>query len=181
MKWDQGQSREFDIAALWQAMDTQRKGRGLSWQQVTDEISAASSILVARLGSRNHPLSASTVRNMAKRGSITCQHALGMLRWLGLPPDTFAPHDADRPKAPLPKAGPDRRLRWDIWAKADLLDAERRSRGMTWQQLADELGCSPNQVSGLRHRRYGISIQLAMRIARWLKRPAGDFIVPEEW
>ena len=94
-----------------------------------------------------------------------------MLRWLGQPPECFVPHETDLPKAPLPKAGPDRRLRWDIWAMADLLDAERRSRGLTWNQLAGELGCSSNQISGLRRRRYGINIQLAMRIAWWLRRP----------
>jgi DNA-binding XRE family transcriptional regulator len=106
---------------------------------------------------------------------------LGMLRWLGRPPECFVPHETDLPKAPLPKAGPDRRLRWDIWAMAELLDAERRSRGLTWNQLAQELACSSNQISGLRRRRYGISIQLAMRIARWLRRPAADFIVAAEW
>jgi len=179
MKSDQ--SKEFDVVALWEAMEAQRKRRGLSWQGVMDEMSAASSIVVASLGSKNHPMSASTVKNMAKRGSVTCQPALGMLRWLGQPPECFVPHDTDLPKAPLPKAGPDRRLRWDIWAMADLLDAERRSRGLTWKQLAQELGCSSNQISGLRRRRYGISIQLAMRIARWLRRPAADFIVAAQW
>lgn len=93
-------------------------------------------------------MSASTVKNMAKRGSVSCQHVLGMLRWLGQPPECFVPHETDLPKAPLPKAGANRRLRWDIWAMADLLDAERRSRGLTWNQLALELGCSSNQISG---------------------------------
>jgi hypothetical protein len=74
------QSKEFDVVGLWEAMEAQRKRRGLSWQQVMDEISAASSILGAKLGSRNHPMSASTVKNMPKRGSVSCQHALGMLR-----------------------------------------------------------------------------------------------------
>ena len=74
------QSKEFDVVGLWEAMEAQRKRRGLSWQEVMDEISAASSILVASLGSKNHPMSASTVKNMAKRGSVSCQHALGMLR-----------------------------------------------------------------------------------------------------
>jgi hypothetical protein len=175
------QSREFDVVALWEAMDAQRKRRGLSWQGVVNEISALSSILVAKLGSSNHPMSASTVKNMVKRGSVTCQHALGMLRWLGQPPECFVPHHTDLPTAPLPKAGPDRRLRWDIWAMAELLDAERRSREMTWNQLAQELGSSANQLSGLRRLRYGISIQLAMRITRWLRRPAADFIVAAEW
>jgi cyanate lyase len=179
MKGDQG--REFDVVGLWEAMEAQRKRRGLSWQEVMDEISAASSILVASLGSKNHPMSASTVKNMAKRGSVSCQHALGMLRWLGRPPECFVPHETYLAKAPLPKAGPDRRLRWDIWAMTDLLDAERRTRGLTWKQLAQELCCSSTQISGLRRRRYGISIQLAMRIVRWLRRPAADFIVAAEW
>ena len=173
--------KDFDVVALWKAMDAQRKRRGLSWQGVTNQISAASPVLVARLGAKNHPMSAATIRDMTKRGTITCQHALGMLRWLGQPPEHFVPDSGELRRAPLPKAGPDRRLRWDIWAMAEVLDAERRRRGLTWEQLARELGCNANQISGLRRRRYGISIQLAMRIARWLARPAADFIEPAEW
>jgi ribosome-binding protein aMBF1 (putative translation factor) len=174
------ENKDFDVVRLWEAMEAERKTRGLSWSEVMAEIDAASSVLAARLGSKNHPMSASTVKNMVKRGSISCQHALGMLRWLGQPPEHFVPHEASRPNVPLPKAGADRRLRWDIWAMADLLDAGRRSRGLTWKQLAQELGCSPTQISSLRRLRYGISIQLAMRIARWLGRPAADFIVATE-
>ena len=68
MKRDQ--SQDFDGVALWQAMDAQRTLRGLSWQGVLDEINAESSILDARL--KNHPMSASTVRFMAKHGDTSC-------------------------------------------------------------------------------------------------------------
>jgi hypothetical protein len=173
--------KDFDVVGLWEAMEAERIRRGLSWAEVMREISAASSILVAKLGTRNHPMSASTVKNMAKGGSVTCQHALGMLRWLGQPPECFVPDGNGMPKAALPKAGADRRLRWDIWAMGEVLDAERRGRGLTWEQLARELGCRASHISGIRRRRYGMSIELAMRIVRWLKRPAADFIVAAEW
>ena len=104
-----------------------------------------------------------------------------MLRWLGQPPEAFVADWSGLPQVPLPTAGPDRRLRWDIWTMADLLDAERRRRGLTWAALARELGCTPNQISDLQRRRYAISMRLAMRIARWLGRPAADFIVAAEW
>jgi NRPS condensation-like uncharacterized protein len=84
MKRDQ--SKDFDVVGLWEAMEAQRKRRDLSWQEVMDEISAASSILVASLGSKNHPMSASTVKNMAKRGTLhanmhsACCDGLGSLQ-----------------------------------------------------------------------------------------------------
>ena len=57
----------------------------------------------------------------------------------------------------------------------------REVRGMTWQQMAKEIPCGVNQPTGLKKVRYAISMVLAMRIVRWLDRPAADFIVPAEW
>jgi hypothetical protein len=42
---------EFDVVRLWEAMNAQRKDRGLALQGVVDEIRASSAVLVARLGS----------------------------------------------------------------------------------------------------------------------------------
>lgn len=33
--------RDFDVLALWQAVDDRRQDRGISWRQVMDEIGSA--------------------------------------------------------------------------------------------------------------------------------------------
>lgn len=81
----------------------------------------------------------------------------------------------------LPNAGPDRRLRWNLTALADALDASRRERGLTWKALAAQLGCSDNQLTGIKKARYAIGMRLAMRIVQWLEQPAATFIYAAKW
>ncbi len=119
---------------------------------------------------------------MAKRGDTTCQHALFFLRWLGRSPESFIA--GDEPKTferPLPAVGADRRLRWNLKKLNGALDAQRRERGLTWKQLADELRCTPSQLTGIRTARFAIGMRLAMRITRWLGRPAADFVYAARW
>lgn len=167
---------EFDAIGLYEALEAQRRARGISWRLMMEEINGASPEVVER-----HPMSLSTVKNIAKRGAVTCQHALALLRWLERSPESFVADGNNVRAAPLPESGPDTRPRWDIHALGNALDAERRKRGLTWVQLAKDIGCAPNQISTLTKRRYGIGMQLAMRITRWLERPAADFIVAATW
>lgn len=161
--------------ALYRAMDRTRQERGLSWRQVADEISAQSNW-------PTHPLSPSTIINAGKTGVASCQHALGYLRWLGRSPESFvAGFEGDPHRPELPGCSSGRRLRWNIPRLAAVLDTERRERGLTWGQVAGEIGCSPGQLSGLKRIRYGINIVLAMRIVDWLGRSSGDFIYPAAW
>jgi hypothetical protein len=81
----------------------------------------------------------------------------------------------------LPVAGRDERLRWDLGALAETLDARRRELGLTWKALATELGCTAHQVQGLRTVRYAIGMRLAMRMVQWLERPAAAFIYAASW
>jgi hypothetical protein len=171
---------EFNARSLYAAMDAQREDHGLSWAQVAAELWDQSSVLNERRG--DHPISASTLTGIAKRGDCTCQHALFILRWLGRTPESFlvpAPPNGDG--AMLPVVGRDKRLRWNLAALADALDARRRERGLTWKALAAELGCTEHQVSGLRTVRYAIGMRLAMRIVQWLQQPAAAFIYAATW
>ena len=171
---------DFDIAALFDALDSQRRNRALSWQGVARELWDQSATLNARRD--DHPISASTLTGMAKRMDTSCQHALFMLRWLGRTPESFMPGStADANKTALPSAGPDRRLRWDLQKLYAALDSQRRERSFTWQQLARELRCSPSQLSGIGRARFAIGMRLAMRIVTWLDRPARDFVHPASW
>jgi hypothetical protein len=78
---------EFNALGLYAAMDARRTERGLSWRQVAAEIRDQSSVLNDHRG--DHPISASTLTGIAKRGDCTCQHALFILRWLGRSPESF--------------------------------------------------------------------------------------------
>jgi hypothetical protein len=61
------------------------------------------------------------------------------------------------------------------------MDEKRRQEDLTWQQLANLLECSPNQLTGLRTARFATGMDLAMRITQWIGRPAADFVYPARW
>jgi transcriptional regulator with XRE-family HTH domain len=173
--------RRFDSAALYSALDARRRELGLSWKQVADQLWQLSSVLNDRR--RDHPISPSTLTRMATGAGTTCQHALFMLRWLDRTPESFlvGAVDGNDARFALPQAGPDRRLRWSLKLLWAVMDEERREEGLTWRQLADRLGCTSNQLTGLRTARFATGMELAMRIAQWLGRPAADFVYAGKW
>jgi hypothetical protein len=171
---------DFDIGALFDALDSQRRDRALSWQGVAQELWDQSAALNARRD--DHPISASTLTGMVKRRDTSCQHALFMLRWLGRTPESFMPGStADAKRTALPIVGTDERLRWDLQELYGALDSQRRERSFPWPQLAHELQCTPSQLSGIKRARFAIGMRLAMRIVTWLDRPARDFIHAANW
>jgi hypothetical protein len=173
-------ANDFDAIAMYEAMDRQRIQRGLSWRQVLDQIWEQSADLNGRRV--DHPISPATVTGIAKRGDTTCQHALFFLRWLGRTPESFlSSPPADAEHGALPAAGPDKRLRWNLPALYDALNDRRLERQLTWRDLARQLRCSDNQLTGIRTVRYAIGMRLAMRIVVWLEQPAAAFIFPAEW
>ena len=171
--------RDFDARELFEALDAQRVERGLSWQGVADELWNQSADLNERR--RDHPISPATLTGMGRRGSTSCQHALFMLRWLGRTPESFLAGGEPASAAPLPAAGPDRRLRWDLGRLSEALDGARGEQQLTWRELAGELRCTPNQLTGIRTARFAIEMNLAMKIVQWLGRPAADFIDAARW
>jgi hypothetical protein len=172
--------RPFDAGALYRALDARRTELGLSWKGVADQIWGMSADLNDRR--RDHPISPSTLTAMASKPRATCQHALFMLRWLGRTPESFLQGAGeDDARCALPQAGPDRRLRWALKLLYAAMDERRRQEGLTWPALAVVLGCSPNQLTGLRTARFATGMDLAMRIVQWLGRPAADFVYPARW
>jgi hypothetical protein len=172
--------RSFDAAALYEALNARRAELGLSWSGVADQIWLLSADLNDRR--RDHPISPSTLPGMARNPRTSCQHALFMLRWLGRTPESFlvgGPEHEDR--FTLPEAGRDRRLRWALKLMYASMDEKRRQEGLTWPALAALLGCSPNQLTGLRTAKFATGMDLAMRIVQWLGRPAADFVYPARW
>jgi hypothetical protein len=103
----------FDTGALYAALDDKRTKLGISWTRVANQLWELSSDLNDRR--RDHPISPSTLTNMAKHPRTSCQHALFMLRWLGRTPESFLEGaNGDDGRFALPEAGPDRRLRWAL-------------------------------------------------------------------
>lgn len=172
--------RRFDGSALYLALDSRRSESGLSWKQVADQLWQLSSELNERR--HDHPISPSTLTSMSTKPRTSCQHALFMLRWLQRTPESFLEGGGDDdPRFALPLAGPDRRLRWSLKLLWATMDEKRRQEALTWGQLADLLGCTPSQLTGLRTARFATGMDVAMRIVQWIGRPAADFVYPARW
>ena len=153
---------DFDVIALWEAVDAQRSARNMTWGQVTSTLAW---------------MSKSTIERMRERGTATCNHVLPMIQWVGRTPESFTvdPDGAVHELLPDPEGG---RWRW-WWRHHDLaseVDAQRQERDMTWKQVADELGVKVAAIQGLTKLRYGPSIGLAMISARWIQRSATSFL-----
>ena len=121
------------------------------------------------------------VRTAKRRRDISCQYALILLRWVGRPPEAFLTEpDADVPPTPLPSAGADKRLRFDLPSLHAALNERRTERGLTWAQLAGELHCTPSRLTNLRTARLA-DMDLTMRITQWLHQPAATFVHATDW
>ncbi len=170
----------FDTRAFFAAVDARRRDQQLSWQALAAVIWEQSRVLNGRR--KDHPISVATIRKMADSRGPSCQHALFVLRWLDVPPETFiAMPQPGTSGIPLPVADEAHRLRWNLKKLHEALNDARTARGATWQQVADRLRCTPNQLTGLRTAKFATGMRLAMRITQALRRPAADFVDVAEW
>jgi hypothetical protein len=172
-------SAVFDGSALISALDARRAERDLGWTELAEKLTLQSADLNARLA--DHAMCPGALVRTARRGTMSCQYALILLRWLGRPPEDFLTGPgADVGETRLPEAGPDRRLRWDLPQLYDELNERRRERGLTWSALAAELDCTPSRLTNLRTARLA-DMDLTMRITQWLGRPAAAFVHLADW
>jgi hypothetical protein len=170
----------FDCGALFDALDEQRRERGLGWYELADELWDQSADLNAERDS-DHPLCGGAVQRLPLRDATSCQYALFMLRWLRRPPEDFLTGPArDVGDVRLPEAGTDSRLRWDLRQVHSLLNERRGQESLTWASLGEELGCTPARLTNLRAARLA-DMDLVMRITQWLREPAAAFIHPAQW
>jgi hypothetical protein len=169
----------FDCGALFEALDVQRRERGLGWYELADEMWQQSSTLNAQRA--DHPLCGGAVQRLQTRGATSCQYALFMLRWLRRAPEDFlAGPIVDVGEVRLPKAGANSRLRWNLSQLHAALNEQRHERDLTWAELASELSCTPSRLTNLRTARLA-DMDLAMRVTQWLGKPASTFIHPAQW
>jgi hypothetical protein len=169
----------FDGAAMIRVLDAQRVHRALDWTALAEELTQQSSELNAALS--DHSMCPGALVRTAKRGSMSCQYAAIILRWIDRAPEEFLTGPVvDVGDVRLPEAGPDRRLRWDLPQLHAALNAHRVERQLTWAALAEELDCTPNRLTNLRTARLA-DMDLTMRIAQCIGQPAAAFIHPAGW
>lgn len=161
---------DFDVAALYAALDRARQTRGLSWPQLAREISDMFK------GSLATPISPSTLTGMRERRQIEGDGVLQMLRWLERTPESFVPgHNGSAlDSLTLPVVRPEQILRFDARAIYAALESRRVERGMTWAHVAGEVGGI--SAAGLTRLAKGgrVAFPGVMRMARWLGRPAAS-------
>lgn len=160
---------DFDVDALYAALDAERRARGLSWQQLAREISAQ----FGRTGSR--PIAASTLSGMRGKRVIEGDGVLQALGWLNRTPESFIPGHTPAANEALPQVDADRILRFDAIAIYQALDAQRTARGLTWPQVAHEIGAvAPGGLTRLA-KGGRVGFPEVMRVFRWLGRSAVSF------
>lgn len=169
----------FDGKAMISALNAQRSSRGLDWNALAVELWQQSRDLNAELS--DHGLCQGALVRTAKRGTMSCQYALIILRWIRRGPEDFLTGPVvDVGDVRLPDAGPDRRLRWDLSQLHAALNQHRQERNLTWASLADELDCTPSRLTNLRNARLA-DMDLTMRVTQQVKQPAATFIHAQRW
>lgn len=148
----------FDLAALYRAVDSRRLRRRLTWAEAVAEIG----------------LPMQTVQAVRSATKMDADSVLAIVRWLGLPPETFVRPERDGPFPEYMEAG-------TVW-RADpailhaRLAAAREARGMTWKAVAAGLGEGISAASLTRLESGGrVSIQLLAAAAAWLDEPMATF------
>lgn len=169
----------FDCDRFFAAVDARRRELALDWNGAAADLYEQSFDLNARL--LDHGVCPGAVVRVRDRGTISCQYALVMLRWIDRPPEDFlAIPGGDVGSTRLPVAGPDSRLRWSLAEVHAALDERRQEQGLTWAELGRAFECSPSRLTNLRTARLA-DMDLVMRVTQWLGRPAADFIHPADW
>ncbi len=170
------QTPDFDLYALYAALDAQRQLLGLSWAELTRQINVQSSRQSRRA------LSSSTVKGIQAKSAVEGDGVLQMLRWLDRTPESFVPnHQQDlAAKERLPDVLPHQVLRFDTKKLYAALDEKRLAKNLTWLQAAMEIGVS---ASTLPHMSKGgrTSFPLVTRVTGWLGKPTADFTRASDW
>lgn len=169
---------DFSLAALHDALDSQRKSRGMSWAAVAQEINAR-----FRDVPGHKQIAASTIAGVRRKSLLEGDGALQMLLWLGRAPESFVPGfvGAGAARYQLSELGTNRILRWDTRKLHASLDALRTARGMSWQQVAADVGgFSPASLTRLQDGGR-TSLPGVMRPVAWLEQPAAAFTRASDW
>ena len=157
------EASRFDAQALYDAVDAQRRERGLTWADLSKELH----------------ISTSTIKGMTKRAwGIELDGVLGLARWVGRTVESFAGADGGPPPRPGSHGRSGRFLRFDTAALYVALNAAREQRGLTWDQVAAEIWPAgpwgPNQLKRLA-KGGRADVHSALAICDWLGRTIQSF------
>ena len=169
------QPDDFNLRALYDALDEQRRARNMSWTAVAGEVNCFRTKL--------RPIAVSTITSLRKKPVGEGDGILQMLLWLGRTAESFVPGISAADSAPyrLPELRTGQILRWDTRALFDAVSAERVTRQLTWTELAREVGgFTPSMLTNL-SKGGRIGFPRVMRLVRWLGRPAVSFTRIAPW
>ena len=161
---------DFSLSGLFEALDLARQARGLTWAAAVREMSEP----FTRNGSR--PLAVSTVVGLRTKPHGEGDGILQMLRWLGRTPESFVPGAAVDAGTPLPRVPPDQVLRLHTRRLHAALNIKREALGMTWAEVASQMGRGISAGSLMNLSKGGRSgFPHVLRITRWLDLPLAAF------
>jgi hypothetical protein len=161
---------DFDLAALYEALDARRCQLGLTWEQLAIQATDSPS----RRSDRR--IAASTFKGIAQRRSVKDTVVLRAVHWLGRAPESFVPGLPQTSERALPDHAAGRPA-LNTRAIYLAMNDRRMERGLTWRQVADELGRGFN--AAMLTRLAGgtaMGFPRATRIFQWLDRPVAEFV-----
>ncbi|HXC98936.1 MAG TPA: helix-turn-helix transcriptional regulator, partial [Verrucomicrobiae bacterium] len=134
--------------------NARRQSEGLSWNEVSKQMGVA----------------ASTIRRTERGGPMETDGVLAMVRWVeGVPEDFIQGTRAVPPKGLLYPG------RFNCKALFEAIDEHRRARGMTWLELAQEIGnVSPPMLTRL-SKGSRIEVNVMVALVSYLGRTVHSF------
>jgi hypothetical protein len=167
--------RDFDLQALYAALDEQRHARQMTWAAVAAEVN--------QHRTRLRPIAVSTIKSLELKPSGEGDGILQLLLWLRRTPESFVPGATD-PRSDRfcqPSLTTGQILRWNTEALFAALDAKRRERLVTWAVIAAEIGgFTPGMLTNL-SKGGRIGFPRVMRLVQWLGQPAAAFTRVADW
>jgi hypothetical protein len=166
---------DFDLKALYAAIEEQRRSRDLTWSAVGREVNRGITV--------RHPIASSTITGLRTKAVAEGDGILQMLLWLGRTPESFVSGfpDADAARFQLSGRTDGQILRWDATALHAALNTKRQAEKMTWQVVANEIGgFTPRMLTNLA-KGGRVGFPGVMRLTAWLGQPAAAFTGLVPW
>ena len=166
---------DFDLRALYEALDDERRARQMSWSSVAREVN--------RFRTKLRPIAVSTITGLKNKPVGEGDGILQMLIWLKRTPESFVPGavETNVESYRLPDLRMGQILRWDTKALHAAIDAQRRARQLTWAEAAREVrGFTPTMLTNLSSGPR-VGFPRVMRLVRWLGQPAAAFTRIAYW
>ncbi len=162
-------TRDFDVNLLYAALDEKRELLRLTWSGVAKEIA-----------NNYAKVAPSTIKGIREKGTVEGDGCLQMFLWLGRSPESFVSglEFGDRHDLKEPRKGV---LRFDVPKVFRLLESKRLEEGLTWDELAKQIGGFSVQMLKRFEKGGRTSFPGIMRIARWLDVPARDLTRESPW